>query len=179
MILEMASGYPYILSILANANGGRMDSDDKKYFFVFSFDEKAEKLESYDGGRLRTMTFLSGKWTFFTKSIEHCSGKLESIDGENDGARQFFQEKSLKPLSTSPKNLKAMDDGKPFKGSCQTTALAKEKKATGGKNNEDMTQEHIRRFRGWRRASRNTARTRHLTVTRVLWATTKPRTTQS
>ena len=29
---------------------------------------------------------------------------------------------------------------------------------TGGKNNEDMTQEHTRRFRGWRQANRNTAR---------------------
>lgn len=41
----------------------------------------------------------------------------------------------------------------------QTTALALEATATttGGKNNEDMTQEQTRRFRGWRRAGWNTA----------------------
>lgn len=78
-----------------------------KIFFVFSFDEKAEKLESYDGGRLRTMTFLSGKWTFFTKSIEHCSGKLESIDGENDGARQFFSGKRSETTFHFPKKLES------------------------------------------------------------------------
>ncbi len=69
-----------------------------------SFDETAKKLECYDRGRLRTMTFFSRQWTFFTEPIEHCCEKLECIDDGN-GARQFFLTKKSETTFYIPQKL--------------------------------------------------------------------------
>lgn len=69
-----------------------------------SFDETAKKLECYDRGRLRTMTFFSRQWTFFTEPIEQCCEKLECIDDGN-GARQFFLTKKSETTFYIPQKL--------------------------------------------------------------------------